>query len=138
MIGIKNKIEVAEPEIKIPKPKISEELKTFPDFESQVIVHGYFKNAGEWPELIRIWSTTFLIPHNSFHKSRLVHFENITLFPYWTPIQVGTTHRFTLIFGSLPKSCVLFDLVEEIPQSGGFEIRNIHRNKSDVYEISFA
>ena len=132
-----NAIEIAEPKIKIPKPSISDELKTLPNLESQVIVHGFFKNTGDMPELIRIWSTTFLITQNSYHKSRLVHFENITLFPYWTPVEVGTTHRFTLIFSGLPKSCVLFDLVEEIPQSGGFEIRNIARNKRDVYELNF-
>lgn len=132
-----NAIEIAEPEIKIPKPKIAEELTLLPDTEGQVTVHGFFKNRGEWPELIRIWSTTFLIANNSFHKSRLVHFENITLYPYWTPIEVGVTHRFTLIFTGLPKSCKTFDLVEEIPQAGGFEIRNILRNRTDVYQINF-
>jgi hypothetical protein len=29
----------------------------------------------------------------------------------------------------------VFDLVEEIPQPGGFVIKNIRRNETDVYHI---
>ena len=36
-----NTIEIAEPEIKIPKPKIAEELTLLTDTEGQVIVHGF-------------------------------------------------------------------------------------------------
>ncbi len=130
-------IEIPEPKIKSPKTEISTELKTLPSEESQVIVHGHFQSSHESHELIRIWRTTYLIPHDQYHKSRLLHFENITLYPEWTIIPLGSTYRFTLIFSSLPKACKVFDLIEEIPQSGGFEIRDIARTKSDVYHLKF-
>jgi hypothetical protein len=46
------------------------------------------------------------------------------------------TYTFLLIFAALPKSCTQFDLVEDIPEEGGFLVRNIARNKSDVYRIN--
>jgi len=42
---------------------------------------------------------------------------------------------FTLIFQGLSKGCQLFDLVEEIPQEGGFAVRGLLRNSSDVYQV---
>jgi hypothetical protein len=51
-------------------------------------------------------------------------------------VPTGSTLRFTLFFSSLPKSFVLFDFLEDIPESGGFEIRGIKRNKSDVYPVT--
>jgi hypothetical protein len=35
----------------------------------------------------------------------------------------------------LPKKCTVFDLIEEIPEPGGFYIPNIQRNNSDVYHL---
>lgn len=137
MIVCKGGIKILDPKIKIPKPELSSELKILPNTESQIIVHGFLKNTSDWPELIRIWSSTFLIAQNSMHKSRLIYFENISLYPCWTTIETHSVHNFTLIFGGLPKSCKVFDLVEEIPQSGGFEIRNVLRNTTDVYRIDF-
>lgn len=130
-------IEIPEPKIKSPKTEISTELKTLPSEESQVIIHGHFQTSSDSHELIRIWRTTYLIPHDQYHKSRLLHFENITLYPEWTIIPLGSTYRFTLIFSGLPKGCKVFDLIEEIPQSGGFEIRDVARTKSDVYHLKF-
>ena len=52
-------------------------------------------------------------------------------------IEEGSTLHFTLIFNGLPKACRSFDLVELIPQAGGFEYRKINRNKSDVYHLDF-
>jgi len=46
----------------------------------------------------------------------------------------GTTVRFTLIFSSLPKTCEVFDLIEEVPS--GFEVYDIKRNSSDVYNVT--
>jgi hypothetical protein len=43
--------------------------------------------------------------------------------------------KFTLFFAPLPKSCEFFDLLEDIPQAGGFFIQNIKRNKSDIYNL---
>ena len=33
------------------------------------------------------------------------------------------------------EACKVFDLIEEIPESGGFKIYDIRRNKSDVYRV---
>ena len=85
--------------------------------------------------LVRIWKTTFLVDHNSSAKTQLLHAENITIAPQWMAFPRGTSHNFLLVFGSLPKSCKQFDLIEQIPQPGGFEIRNINRNESDIYHI---
>jgi len=103
--------------------------------ESYVYVHCHFKN--EWPDtLIRIWRTTFLIDRASGTKSGLVHAENISLAPLWTLIPKDMDFSFLLIFSALPKACKLFDLVEEIPQPGGFCIQNIPRNERDVYHVN--
>lgn len=124
-------------DILIQDPERKTQRKVLPESESQVIVHGFFRGSENDADLIRIWRSTFLIPHDSSHRSKLMHIENITLYPNWTMILPGQEHRFTLIFSGLPKSCKTFDLIEEIPQAGGFEIRNIQRNKMDVYRIGF-
>ena len=85
--------------------------------------------------LIRIWKTTFLVDSDSATRSKLVHAENISLAPVWTQIPNGGVYAFLLIFSGLPKSCKQFDLVEEIPEPGGFFIQNISRNETDVYHI---
>jgi hypothetical protein len=46
----------------------------------------------------------------------------------------GKSFRFTLIFSGLSKSCEFFDLLEDIPEAGGFFIQNIKRNKDDIYQ----
>jgi len=83
--------------------------------------------------LIRIWRTTFLIDAASQTKSQLVHAEKISFAPQWTLIPKGLSYSFLLIFEGLPKGCTHFDLVEEIAQSGGFYVKNIQRNETDVY-----
>ncbi|HYC86953.1 MAG TPA: hypothetical protein VEB86_17090 [Chryseosolibacter sp.] len=102
--------------------------------DSFVYVHCHYDNAG-MESLIRIWSTTYLIDKGSGSRSRLIHAENITMAPTWTPVPQGATYSFLLVFEGLPKSCKLFDLIEEISQPGGFEVRNIYRNETDVYHI---
>ncbi len=103
--------------------------------DGYVYVHCCFQN--EWQDaLIRIWKTTFLIDRGSGNKSALIHAENISFAPIWTMIPDKSTHTFLLVFEALPKACTLFDLVEEIPQPGGFHVTDIHRNASDVYHIS--
>ena len=102
--------------------------------DSYVYVHCYFQN--EWKDaLVRIWKTTFLVDHASGLKSALMHAENISIAPLWTLIPDNITHSFLLIFEALPKSCSQFDLIEEIPQPGGFHVKNIQRNQNDVYHI---
>ncbi len=103
--------------------------------EGCVYVHCRCVNRGD-DLLVRIWKTTFLIDHHSSAKPQLLHAENITIAPHWVLVPKGTTHNFLLIFGALPKTCTQFDLIEEIPQPGGFEIRNISRNERDVYHIN--
>lgn len=102
--------------------------------DSFVYVHCYFTNTYK-DMLIRIWSTTYLIDKGSGNRSRLIHAENISMAPAWTKIPDGQVYSFLLVFEGLPKSCQNFDLIEEIPQPGGFEVRSIVRNESDVYHI---
>jgi len=102
--------------------------------DSYVYVHCRCRNVGD-DLLVRIWQSTFLVDHTSADKSQLIHVDNITLAPQWTLVPKNSTHNFLLVFGSLPASCKVFDLIEEIPQPGGFEIRSIRRNTSDVYHI---
>lgn len=102
--------------------------------DSFVYVHCNFINTGK-NMMIRIWKTTFLVDDLSATRSKLLHAENISIAPHWTPIPVGGKYSFLLIFSGLPKSCKQFDLKEEISQPGGFYIQNISRNESDVYHL---
>ena len=110
-------------------PKINE--------ESQVVIHCGIKGTFDGNQ-VRIWSTTFLIDRVSKHKSKMVHHENISLFPTWTHLKNEQQLIFTLIFSGLPKDCKHFDFIEKIPEEGGFEKLNIQRNKSDVYYVDFS
>jgi hypothetical protein len=102
--------------------------------DSFVYVHCHFKNASD-EMLIRIWRTTFLIDKTSATRSQLIHAENISYAPVWTLVPGKVDFTFLLVFGGLPKSCRVFDLVEEIEQSGGFVVKNIKRNETDVYNV---
>jgi hypothetical protein len=114
------------------KVKSSTEVKIEPDVESQVVVHCVLF-AGVFPSRIRIWPTTYLVDLKSGHKSTLLYSEKIAKFPQWETV-IGSAD-FTLVFEGLPKSCTAFDLFEDIPESGGFRIKNIKRNKMDVYRV---
>ncbi len=101
--------------------------------ERQTIVHcKYFGQIGDG---VRIWKTTFLIEKPSGTKRKLIHAENITMYPHWTVIEKSGSYAFTLFFEGLSKSCISFDLIEEIPQEGGFKVNNISINESDVYNV---
>jgi len=114
-----------------PEKKIREETTK----EKQVIIHCAFTSShGDIG--IRIWPSTFLIAKDVSHRSELVLAENIPLAPEWLNVPGGSYLNFTLIFSGLPDECRVFDLVEEIPQPGGFFISNIERNGSDVYTIN--
>lgn len=129
---------IAEPPVKI-KPAIDFQVLAAIEAEvledSYVYVHCYLDNDAK-DLLIRIWKTTFLVDMNSGTRSRLVHAENVSFAPMWTMVPDGVTYNFLLIFSSLPKSCTQFDLIEEVPTSGGFHICNIQRNLNDVYHIN--
>jgi hypothetical protein len=127
------------PVIDIPiKPKVETDVLTAIDSwtleDHHVYVHCYYKN--DLPEmLIRVWRSTFLIDKVSGAKSGLVHAEKISFAPQWTIIQGKITFSFLLIFSALPKDCNVFDLIEDIPQAGGFFVPNIKRNELDVYHV---
>mgnify|MGYP003599093710 FL=1 len=116
---------------------IDSDLLTNIEEESQVIIHCSM-TADEYANAARIWSSTFIIDNQSGKRCQLVFADGITMYPNWTYIEEGSSLNFTLIFNGLPKSCKSFDLVEIIPQAGGFEYRKINRNKSDVYHVEFS
>lgn len=109
-------------------PKVAE--------EKQVIVHCCYPATFVFGSLIRVWQSTFLIDKNSGHRSHLIHQENISLFPYWTEVLPFKDHWFTLVFSGLPADCEVFDLQEIIPEEGGFHVKDIKRNSSDVYRLN--
>jgi len=102
--------------------------------DSYMYLHCHFEN--KWQDLlIRIWKTTFIIDRSSSARSQFVHAENISIAPQWTLVPDNQPFSFLLIFPSLPKSCKLFDMIEEISQPGGFVVKNIPRNETDVYHV---
>jgi hypothetical protein len=135
MNWIRSAVEVKDPLV---KPKVDVETLASIDpstmEDSFVYVHCHFNNTSD-DMLIRIWSTTFLVDRDSAARSQLIHAENISYAPQWTIIPRKGDFTFLLIFGGLPKSCLVFDMIEEIAQPGGFHIKNIKRNETDVYHI---
>lgn len=127
---------IDKPKTKIDK-KILKALQEYASTEGQVVIHGLVKPQS-LDMFIRIWPTTFLFDQHSSHQSELVHYEKISGFPVWTLVPSKTEFVFTLIFSGLPKSCIIFDLVELIPQSNGFSVKNILRNSTDVYYLDFS
>ncbi len=131
---------IAEPPAKI-VPTVDPELRTAilsgQVDENCVYVHCHCTSPGE-DLLIRIWKTTFLVDRETHSRTPLVHVENISLAPLWTLLRGGKTHQFLLIFRALPSSFKTFDLIEEIAQPGGFEVRNIARNERDIYHVRLA
>jgi hypothetical protein len=117
--------------------KAREKLLFSVEEEGQVTVHCKIQAPPEGT-LARIWETTFLIDHQSNHRSRLLHAEGITLYPEWTEVPGSTTLYFTLVFSQLPKSCSEFDFLEQISEPGGFYIANLKRNVTDVYHINLS
>ena len=125
---------ITKPSVTI-APEILNELKKSAQEAGQVIVHCiYHSISGN--DGIRIWPSTYLFDQHSDHKSTLELAEKISMFPIWTWTKKGD-NLFTLIFSGLPKSCSLFDLIEDCNGSpGSFRITNIKRTKDDVYYVS--
>lgn len=132
-------IETKKPVIANPSvdKKTKKKLLAHADEQSTVVVHCRF-NPGNSDSMVRIWRSTYLNANNSNHRSKLLHAENITLYPVWTPVDGGRIFNFTLIFSGLPKSCTAFDLHEDIPQEGGFFVVGIARNATDVYVVDIS
>jgi hypothetical protein len=109
-----------------------QETKVIESEERQTIVHC--NCTPEDSEAYRIWPSTFLIEKESGRRAQLITAFNISFAPVWT---FNDGKGFTLIFEGLSKGCKSFDLIESIPQAGGFEVRDIPRNNTDVYQVSF-
>jgi len=116
-------------------PSLLDELQQQIHEQGQVIVHCIIESIFE--TYIRIWPSTYLYDHHSDHRSELVHAEKISYYPQWTCTVTGQTY-FTLIFAGLPKSCILFDLIEHCTnEQGAFKVMSIPRNEKDVYYVQF-
>jgi hypothetical protein len=115
------------------EPLLRAELCTDVEERGQVTVHCSFE-AGLF-DCIRIWPSTFLVCRHTGHRSPLLLAEGIPYAPHWMPVPPGRSVAFTLLFAGLPRDCVLFDLVEEIPDPGGFLASGILRNGMDVYRV---
>ena len=116
------------------EPALKEELLTNLDERGQVTVRCRFDSADF--NLIRIWRSTCLVCYDTGHRSELLHADGIVLAPHWMPVLPGTAALFTLVFAPLPRECSAFDLVEDIPQAGGFHVAGIGRNRRDMYEVA--
>lgn len=125
---------ITKPKVEIDKQLLTE-LLTLTKEEKQVIVHCLFDARNMWGAKIRIWPSTYLYDSGSAHRSELVHADNISFTPQWTEIPEGKVAHFSLIFTGLSSACSTFDLIEEIPQAGGFKVTGIKRNDSDVYYV---
>lgn len=106
-----------------------EETDTLTAEENQTVVHCVCAADAAY----RIWPTTYLTEHGSGRRAKLLTAYNITFYPYWTLKNAG--QKFTLIFEGLSRGCTVFDLKEEIPQEGGFEVNGIARTINDVYMV---
>lgn len=125
---------ITKPKVEIDK-KLLTELLALTKEEKQVIVHCLFDARDMWGAKIRIWPSTFLYDVGSSHRSELVHVDNISICPQWTEVPQGKIAHFSLLFSGLPSVCSTFDLIEEIPQAGGFKVTGIKRNETDVYYV---
>lgn len=106
------------------------EIKVLESEERQTIVHCTCNDDAAF----RIWPSTYLVERETGRKANLITAFNISFAPLWT---LNDGKGFTLIFEGLSKQCGMFDLIEDIPQAGGFEARDIARNSSDVYQVHF-
>jgi len=106
------------------------QIKTFESEERQTIIHCIYNPLNA----VRIWPSTFLIENESGKRIKLVTIFNIYFAPEWTFAYNGN-NKFTLVFGGLSKGCTSFNLMEIIPLPEPFVVKNIQRNKSDVYNV---
>ncbi len=115
--------------------KLRNELLLLRNEEQQVIIHCSIY-AMDYGDAARIWKSTYLIDKKTGKKYKLLFADGISFAPQWTLIPFNKPLEFTLIFKGLPKSCTTFDLVEIIPEDGGFEVLNVNRNAADVYYVT--
>lgn len=110
-------------------------LQSYHAEDGQVILHITYHST-DIHDCIRIWQSTYLIPNTDSERVRLIHADNIGIYPHWKMIRPNRPHKFTLVFGPLPKACTSFNMLEDIPEPGGFYIPNIQRNQLDVYHLN--
>ena len=115
--------------------ELKSELLLLRNEEQQVIIHCSIY-AMDFGDAARIWKSTYLIDKETGKTYNLLFADGISFAPQWTLIPFNKPLEFTLIFKGLPKSCKLFDLVEIIPEDGGFEVLNVNRNSTDVYYVT--
>jgi hypothetical protein len=112
------------------KTKKKTQRKTQVSKERQTIVHCVYN-----PEAaVRVWPTTFLVEKETGRRAKLITAFNISFAPTWT--FGNKNNQFTLVFEGLSKGCTMFDLVEDIPLPDPFVVKNIPRNKTDVYTVN--
>jgi len=116
----------------ITREKVKRKTKTREDDERQTIVHCVYDPGAA----VRVWPNTFLIEKETGRRVKLITAFNISFAPEWTFGREN--NQFTLVFGGLSKGCAMFDLVEDIPLPDPFVVKNIPRNKTDVYTINIA
>lgn len=110
------------------KPDIDFEVEKDQFVERGTIVHCSLVDISH----IRIWPTTYLIQQDG-NRKRLLQAYNLPEFPEWKFI--FGKHTFTLVFEGLDRACKLFDLLEDISESGAFYVKDIMRNSTDVYHV---
>lgn len=115
--------------------ELRNELLLLRNEEQQVIIHCSIYGM-DYGDEARIWKSTYLIDKETGKTYKLLFADGISFAPQWTLIPFNKPLEFTLIFKGLPKSCKLFDLVEIIPEEGGFQVLNVKRNATDVYYVT--
>lgn len=115
--------------------ELRNELLLLRNEEQQVIIHCSIYGI-DYGDAARIWKSTYLIDKETGKTYKLLFADGISFAPQWTLIPLNKPLEFTLIFKGLPKSCKLFDLVEIIPEEGGFQVLNVKRNATDVYYVT--
>ena len=83
----------------------------------------------------RIWPSIELRSEVNFERAKLIQVIGLQPFPSWTLFPPGFQKQFCLIFEPLSADVTVFSIVEEIPESGGFLLTGIFRNKTDVYRV---
>ena len=111
------------------KPKVELHPDHLPKEERQVMVRSWVPYATG----MRIWPTTYLICNQTGHRSRLLYTENVGRYPNWK--WLAANERFLMVFEALPDECRTFDVFEDIPEEGELHLRNILRNRTEVYDL---
>ena len=97
--------------------------------KGQVTIHMRTR----WGGGVRIWSSIKLLCRTTGTEAKFIHAVGLSPFPTWTRVEPGG--KYTLLIEALPSNCRAFDIIEDIPQPGGFVVEDIVRNGKDVYRL---